>query len=272
MMSNRFFLLLFLWILVGQSPAWSAGPIDQKPGLLKAKTQPKSMVLVRKGENLLDVSKRCGATTDDLIKINGLLKPYKIYIGQPLLYNKRSEKPQTPLNNSLKTLEEKVQEKKAQPASKINKPAEQEQLDPVKEPEQSEAKPQAELKRTGKHFSWPVQGKIISGYGKKQLGLTNDGINIAAKFQSPVKAAEDGIVAYAGNEIRGFGNVVLIKHAEGWSSVYAHNDILLVAKGDSVQRGQEIAKSGNTGHVDAPQVHFELRHKARSVDPMKHLK
>jgi len=216
------------------------------------------MAVVQQGENLVAVAQRCGTTTQDLIKTNGLQKPYKIYIGQPLKYNK-ADPVKSPVIKSTPSISKTI------PIEPRNEPAE------VPAAPQ-EVKTPIELKRTHKHFSWPIEGKIISGFGKKKLGLKNDGINIEAKFQSPVKAAEDGIVAYAGNEIRGFGNLILIKHGENWSTAYAHNDILQVAKGDTVKRGQVIAKSGNTGHVDTPQVHFELRHKSKPVDPLKHLK
>ena len=123
--------------------------------------------------------------------------------------------------------------------------------------------------RAGSRFLWPLEGKILSSFGPKKGGLHNDGINIAAPRGTPVRAAENGVVAYAGNELRGFGNLLLIKHAEGWTSAYAHNEELLVRRGDQVKRGQVIAKVGSTGSVTSPQLHFELRQGARAVDPVK---
>ncbi len=123
--------------------------------------------------------------------------------------------------------------------------------------------------RASSRFLWPVQGKIVSSFGPKKGGLHNDGINIASERGTPVRAAENGIVAYAGNELRGFGNLLLIKHADGWTSAYAHNDELLVRRGDQVKRGQIIARVGSTGSVTSPQLHFELREGARAVDPTK---
>jgi murein DD-endopeptidase MepM/ murein hydrolase activator NlpD len=279
MMFCRFILTFLLSLVLAQAPVWAKEPVHKKSG------EPKNMVLVRKGENLLAVAKRAGTTPDDLIKSNGLLKPYQIYIGQPLIYHKiqkaesKSEAVKAPAVKDQPSLkQQEAVRKSAVPSKPAVDPEPKKQSTTQEVSNQSddkdvtETKPEAEVKRTGKHFSWPLKGKILSAYGKKQMGLTNDGINIEAKFQTPVKAAEDGVVAYAGNEIRGFGNVILIKHGDGWSSVYAHNDILLVSKGVSVKRGQDIAKSGNTGHVDAPQLHFELRHKAKSVDPLIHLK
>ena len=123
----------------------------------------------------------------------------------------------------------------------------------------------------GQAFIWPVRGKVISPYGEKKGGEHNDGINIEAKRGEPVKAAADGTVIYAGNELRGFGNLVLIKHADGWTTAYAHNDSLLVARGAQVKRGQAIAKAGSTGSVSVPQLHFELRRGTRAVNPADYL-
>jgi murein DD-endopeptidase MepM/ murein hydrolase activator NlpD len=114
-----------------------------------------------------------------------------------------------------------------------------------------------------------VNGRIISSFGAKKGGLHNDGINIAAARGAPVRAAENGIVAYAGNELRGFGNLLLIKHADGWTSAYAHNDRLLVRRGDQVRRGQIIARVGSTGSVTSPQLHFELREGSEAIDPLR---
>jgi murein DD-endopeptidase MepM/ murein hydrolase activator NlpD len=125
--------------------------------------------------------------------------------------------------------------------------------------------------RAGGKFIWPVEGKLMSEYGSKGDGLHNDGINIAAPKGAPVFAAAPGVVAYAGNEIRGFGNLLLIQHADGWMTAYAHNDKLLVRRGDRVQQGQQISAVGATGNVSSPQLHFEIRRGKRAVDPLDQL-
>lgn len=116
-------------------------------------------------------------------------------------------------------------------------------------------------------FVWPAQGKIISSFGAKENGLHNDGINIAVPSGTPVHAAQSGVVAYAGNELKGYGNLLLVRHANGWMTAYAHNSKLLVKRGDTVMRGQTISLAGNTGSVTSPQVHFEVRKGAKAVDP-----
>ncbi len=118
-------------------------------------------------------------------------------------------------------------------------------------------------------FQWPLQGKIISRFGAKNGGQHNDGINIAAKEGAKVYAADSGTVAYAGNELKGFGNLLLIRHSDGWITAYAHNEKLLVKKGDKVTRGQPIALVGATGNVDSPQLHFEIRRGSDPVDPLQ---
>jgi murein DD-endopeptidase MepM/ murein hydrolase activator NlpD len=117
-------------------------------------------------------------------------------------------------------------------------------------------------------FRWPVKGRVIAGFGPKPNGQQNDGINLAVPEGTPVKAAEDGVVAYAGNELKGYGNLVLIRHPNGYVTAYAHAKELLVKRGDQVKRGQVIANSGQTGNVDTPQLHFEVRKGPAPLDPM----
>src|SRR5690606_8555086 len=104
-------------------------------------------------------------------------------------------------------------------------------------------------------------------YGSKGGGMHNDGINIAVPKGTPVHAAQSGVVAYAGNELKGYGNLLLVRHANGWMTAYAHNSKLLVKRGDTVTRGQSISLAGSTGSVSSPQVHFEIRKGAKAVDP-----
>jgi murein DD-endopeptidase MepM/ murein hydrolase activator NlpD len=123
----------------------------------------------------------------------------------------------------------------------------------------------------GLSFRWPAKGRIIAGFGPRTNGQTNDGINIALPEGTPVKAAEDGVVAYAGNELKGYGNLVLVRHTDGYVTAYAHAKELLVRRGDQIKRGQIIARSGQTGNVDAPQLHFEIRKGPSPINPMPHL-
>ncbi len=116
-------------------------------------------------------------------------------------------------------------------------------------------------------FRWPARGRVISGYGSSG----NEGINIAVPEGTPVKAAEEGTVAYAGSDVKGYGKLVLVRHANGYVSAYAHNGEIDVRPGEKVKRGQTIAKSGASGNVTSPQLHFEIRKGATPVDPVPHL-
>lgn len=192
-----------------------------------------------------------------------------------------------------KTVEKKPEEKakvvKAEPAkpAKVEQPKPQRQKQAALETPAAAPKAEAKVDRTettaslpkeepkaapasegaNPEFRWPARGRIIQGF--KSGG--NDGINIAVPEGTAVKAAEGGVVKYAGSELKGYGNLVLIQHPNGFVSAYAHNGELDVKRGDTVKRGQTIAKAGQTGNVSSPQVHFELRKGATPVDPTGYL-
>ena len=124
----------------------------------------------------------------------------------------------------------------------------------------------------GHGYLWPVHGEVLAGFGPQAArGQNNDGINIAAPKGTPVLASDSGVVAYVGNELRGFGNLILIKHRDGWMTAYGHTDQIMVRRGDSVQRGQQIGTVGATGSVTSPQLHFEIRHGSEPKNPADYL-
>lgn len=125
--------------------------------------------------------------------------------------------------------------------------------------------------RAGNKFLWPVRGPILSGFGDKPGGLRNDGINIGAPKGTAVMAAENGIVAYAGNQLKSFGNLVLIRHDGGWVTVYAHLDAIAVEQGQRVTRGQGIGTVGQTGNVRSAQLHFAVRKGEQVLNPVDQL-
>jgi murein DD-endopeptidase MepM/ murein hydrolase activator NlpD len=120
-------------------------------------------------------------------------------------------------------------------------------------------------------FLWPVEGRVISPFGDNPNGGRNDGINISVARGTPVRAADAGEVTYVGNELKGYGNLILIRHDNGFVTAYAHADSVLVKRGERVQRGHIIASVGDTGDVSQPQLHFELRHGTTPVDPTPYL-
>lgn len=157
----------------------------------------------------------------------------------------------------------------------INSPAQAETEAAPKSDKVAVAAPQAEKQAAaaaaGDKLRWPVIGRVIAGFGGRPDGTHNDGINLSVPLGTAVHSAEAGVVAYAGSELKGYGNLILVRHDNGWVTAYAHNDELMVKRGDKVRRGQVIAKAGKTGTVDQPQLHFELRQGSRPVDPTPYM-
>ena len=185
----------------------------------------------------------------------------------PLKPQQPAEKPLalTPQKNVTTTVAPLARDKVAD-AAPLAKPAPQAvapQAAPVEEEASSNVAPA---------FAWPVQGPILSAYGPKDQGLNNDGINIGAPKNAPVSAAAGGIVVYAGNEMKGFGNLVLIRHEGGWVTAYAHLDRVMVARDSVVATGDMIGTVGTTGGVASPQLHFETRHDGKPVNPQTLIK
>ena len=229
--------------------------------------------VVTSGDTLYSISQRYDTGLYELARLNGIDQPYTIRLGEPLVIPETEpvSRPAAPVSAPAKQIEP---EPAPEPARKMDRPAPTEadagqiaMIPPVKPPVPVPPPPA----RAGKGFIWPVQGRVVSGFGAKDGGLRNDGINIRANRGTPVVAAENGVVAYAGNEIRGFGNLLLIKHDGGYITAYAHNDLLLVKRGDQVRRGQKISTVGSTGSVAEPQLHFEVRKGRRPQDPKKYL-
>jgi murein DD-endopeptidase MepM/ murein hydrolase activator NlpD len=142
---------------------------------------------------------------------------------------------------------------------------------PAAEPAIARTEGPVEAQNAAGGFRWPVRGRVIAPFGSETSGQHNDGINLAVPEGTSVKAAEEGTVAYAGNELKGYGNLVLVRHTNCFVTAYAHASELLVKRGDQVKRGQIIARAGQTGSVSSPQLHFEIRKGATPVDPMRYL-
>ncbi len=221
--------------------------------------------VVRGGETLYGISRLNGVGVYEMARANGLKPPYTIRAGQRLRLPGSAGPAGKVTPPGAKAAPGPRPATRKKPAVHAAMPA----LLP-KTPKAPAAVPKPPP-RSGRGFLWPLKGRVLSTFGAKARGLRNDGINIAAPRGTPVRAAENGVVAYAGNELRGFGNLLLIKHAGGWVSAYAHNQTLLVKRGDKVRKRQVIAKVGSTGNVSDPQLHFELRRGRRAVDPRKYL-
>lgn len=116
-------------------------------------------------------------------------------------------------------------------------------------------------------FAWPLQGRIISEFGSRTSGERNDGINIAVPTGTPIRASASGTVSYAGDELKSYGNLVLIRHTGGYVTAYAHARKIVVSRGEVVSSGQIIGFAGSSGDVTEPQLHFEIRHGTAPINP-----
>ncbi len=244
---------------------------------------------VKDGESIYIIADRYNVDYQELAKYNGLSRPDLIRPGQELKIpsSAAAQPTQTaeskPRADGVKVVRTRIVSRRPEPAAKPVRVASNAANVPV--PQSSPARQEAPAPRkptrtasltlpapmSGTEFRWPVRGRVISKFGSKPNGKHNDGINVAVPLGTSVKAAENGVVAYAGNELEGYGNLILVRHSDGWVSAYAHNEELLVKRGDTVKRGQIIAKAGQTGSVSQPQVHFELRKGSKPVDPLQHM-
>ncbi len=234
-------------------------------------------ITVAKGDTLYSISRKYQIPVNDLAVMNKLSAPFALSVGQKIKVPKL-DAVQTRSVSEIKQIQ-KVQPKQAEIA-KNSTTKTVENTKTISSENQQKTKissdPSKQLPkisaRSNAKFSWPVRGKILSGYGAKNNGLFNDGINISATQGTDVKAAENGVVAYAGNEVKGMGNLVIIQHSDGWMTVYAHMDSMAVRRGNTVSVGQSIGKIGMTGKVDKPQLHFEIRKGTKAYDPVAYMK
>jgi murein DD-endopeptidase MepM/ murein hydrolase activator NlpD len=238
-----------------------------------------SVHVVNKGDTLHSIARRNHVPVGELARANNLDQSAKLSIGMKLTVpgNKSAaaEPPPAvaaPAQQQLAAL--------TPPATRSITPAAPQQSARLAQSnvqvEEKPAEPAANAKPSETtsalpSFRWPVRGKVITSYGAKTNGKANDGINVAVPEGTPVKAAEDGIVAYSGNELKGYGNLILVRHSNGYVTAYAHASELLVRRGDTIKRGQIIAKSGQSGEVGSPQLHFEIRKGSSPVDPLQFL-
>lgn len=192
-----------------------------------------------------------------------------LYGGNDKQNNKSAQKTKMDKSDT-KTTTDKVSNKKSSKTSKQTKDIKSGEKQKISS-DPNKALPKM-VARSSSKFSWPVRGKILSHFGAKSQGLFNDGINISATRGTTVKSAENGVVAYAGNEVKGMGDLVIIQHADGWMTVYAHMESMAVRRGAKVSVGQKIGTVGATGRVDKPQLHFEIRKGTKAYNPMKYLK
>jgi murein DD-endopeptidase MepM/ murein hydrolase activator NlpD len=211
----------------------------------RLKLPPPKTYKVQKGDTIYEISRMFSTTQNRVVRLNNIQKPYKIREGQVL----KMPMPEQNIDiASSKPVPKSVQRLKKK--AKISAPR---------------------LSGNGQ-FAMPVRGEIISSYGPKSGGLHNDGINIKANKGASVKAAQSGVVAYVGDGIKGFGNLVLIRHDRGYMSAYAHLDSISVTRGQTLSKSARVGSVGQTGNVDTPQLHFEIRKGTKALNPALYLK
>lgn len=264
-------------------PRYSPAPAYSPSRESAAAASPRGRVTVKvkSGETLYSIASRYNVPVRTVMQENRLADASHVRAGQTLVIPATAQASSTPPAQVTRTASISAPARQAEaPAAAPRKeavkapaPAAETRVDNVASVKPVETEPlnTRTASNSAPTFRWPVKGRVISNFGTKPNGQQNDGINISVPENTAVKAAEDGVVAYAGNELKGYGNLVLVRHAGGWVTAYAHNSEVLVHRGETVKRGQVIAKAGQTGGVASPQVHFEIRKGSNPVDPVRHL-
>lgn len=265
---------------------------------------PPNVHVVQSGETLYSVSRRYNVDTRSLALLNGLGRPWAVWPGDELLLPPLArDQARDQVREPVKPVVAPVAVATPPPATPTLKPPQPKAATPdvagpinlagagaasvpkappkvvptpPPMPAAKPAPPPVTAKSTpsgaaGREFIWPVSGRVLKGFGPGADGQRNDGVNISGTKGANVLSAAGGEVVYAGSELAGFGNLVLIRHPGGWVTAYAHADTMLVQEGDLVKQGQAIATVGSTGNAGSPQVHFELRKGKEPVDPSVHL-
>lgn len=272
----------------GAAPVPVMAPVAAAPAMVAkpvaAVAAPSSFHFVNHGDTLASIARKNHISAAELARANGLAPSAKLKLGAKLTVpgakTAAIAAPLAPAPVGAAPVAAALQPVAAAPApttkmAAVAQPAQSARLaQPTTNIEEKPAETPAKAAETTSSlptFRWPVRGKVITSYGAKTNGKSNDGINVAVPEGTPVKAAEDGVVAYSGNELKGYGNLVLVRHSNGYVTAYAHASELLVKRGDPIKRGQVIAKSGQSGEVASPQLHFEIRKGSSPVDPLQFL-
>ena len=255
---------------VSASGAHMAAPQSPPQPARQASIAPQktdSVHIVEPGESMLGIARKHGISITALARMNNIQPYAKITIGE------RLKVPGGLHVAARQTPAPQVAQPRTVPAEKVaSAPIQSARIaTPETHATTESLPPTAEAAGSLPSFRWPVKGRIIAGFGPRPNGAQNDGINLAVPEGTPIKAADDGVVAYAGSELKGYGNLVLIRHANGFVSAYANASEILVKRGETIKRGQVIAHAGQTGNVTSPQLHFEIRKGSTPVDPTKYL-
>ena len=244
----------------------------------RVKLPPPQEYRVRAGDTLYGVSRLFGVNSSEIAQLNGIKAPYVLRIGQTLrLPSVIRQSRNAPAAAVTKVAKAEPTASSLQPPAPEHKPAVIRDGVPV--PQEKPVRKSLKIskvstqapRRSSSKFLRPVEGRVISNFGAKKSGLYNDGVNIEAARGAPVRAAENGVVVYAGNALKGSGNLILVRHDNQWMSAYAHLEEIDVRKGQVIKRGSMIGKVGSTGSVSTPQLHFELRRGTSALNPARYM-
>ena len=265
----------------------------------RLKLPPPQVYTVRSGDTLYEISRLFGVNQSEIARTNNLRSPYTLQPGQNLrlpsaarvapkiatvrpstssVPHGSSSSAQSASSSSSSTVTPSAkpnetltaQSTKAKSSTGSSKSLSKSSSKPSSKPSSS-TKTASIPKRSSSKFGWPLRGKVVSSFGPKKNGLHNDGINISAPKGTPVRAAENGVVVYAGSALKGSGNLILLRHDGQWMTAYGHMNGLVAKKGDTIKRGQTIGTVGSSGSVSTPQLHFEVRRGTEALNPKNYL-
>lgn len=223
--------------------------------------------LVRQGETGIAIARAYGVPWSRIVEANELVEPYVLRSGQRILIPSTVQTP-ADRDRALQLVIDDIVTGGSPALATNGRPAKASPAPlELPDPGQSYAPPP----RLTSGFIWPVNGQVVKRFGPGASGERNDGIKIAVAMDTPVKASADGTVAYVGQGVAGLGGLVILKHGNGWTTVYGHADKVLVQRGQAISKGQTIALSGKTGFADRPELHFEMRKGRTPVDPLSNL-
>jgi lipoprotein NlpD len=235
--------------------------------------------MVQTGDTLYSIAFRAGLDYRELAQLNNISPPYRIFVGQTLRFNntkytksrdeQRFSSVKVPKIASSTTINPPQSQSKLTSANKGIAPDNQTGYVRKQAVKENATSTESSVSSSKVRWAWPVRGPILAGFSNAEHG--NKGLDIGGKAGTPIKAAAAGEVVYAGNALRGYGNLVIIRHNDDFLSAYAHNRKLLVKERDTVASGQTIAEMGNTDATSV-RLHFEIRFRGKSVDPKRYLK
>ena len=284
----KIFIIFFLLTFLNSCEKFFYGEYEIFEKYSNEKYYKKNIYIVKKGDNLYLISKNFSVSIEEIIKKNNIKSPFKIFPNQKLILPEKKIytviKGDTLYSISRKFNVDKYNLSKLNKLETINmiyigqkliipnySRIMKSKVNLASDKITKKKNTKINHKKNKTIFMWPVRGKIILKYGMIKPGLHNDGINIAASNGEDVVASRQGKIIYAGNEIPGYGNLILIKHDKKWVTAYAHLSEITITKGAQVKKGEKIGSVGSSGTVNTSQLHFEIRKGKRALNPREYL-